>query len=355
MLLRYAHDFSPQHMLETPDQYNTFLQGIKQDVQAARLKAHISVNQELILLYWRIGHEILSRKQALGWGSSVIKQLSQDLKNAFPEMKGWGERNLVYMQTFASSYPDYEFTQTVSAQITWSHNQMILDKVKDPEIRVWYIEKTIENGWSRNVLLMHIENQSHLKLGKAQTNFSVTLPKPHSDLAQQLIKNEYNFEFLGLTEDVHEKMIEKGLITQIRDFLLELGNGFAYLGNQYKITVGSDDFFIDLLFYHVRLRCYIVIELKTGKFKPEHAGQLNFYITAIDRQIKNLEDNPTIGLLLCQHAESLVVEYSLETVHSPMGVAHYRTLSEVLPENLETYIPTPEQFRHLMAVSKQAS
>lgn len=325
--------------------YMLFFYEIKKDIQTSRVRAALSINKELILLYWRIGNEIIQRKQELGWGSEVVKQLSLDLKQTFPEMKGFGERNLVYMQTFASCYQDYEFTQALPAQITWYHNQTLLDKVKSPELRTWYIQKTIENGWSRNVLVMHIENQSHLKLGQAQTNFAATLPKPSSDLAQQLIKSEYNFDFLGLAEDVHERVIEKGLIDHIRDFLLQLGSGFAFLGSQYKITVGEEDFFCDLVFYHVRLRSYVVLEIKADKFKPEYAGKLGFYITAINKQIKLPDDSPTIGLLLCKQANKVVVEYALNDNKQPMGVAEYTT---GLPKEYQDLLPTPEQFQHLI-------
>lgn len=325
--------------------YYAFLQSIKQDIQTSRVKAALAVNKELILLYWRIGNEILNRKKEQGWGSEVVKALAQDLKHHFPEMKGFGERNLVYMQTFAASYSDYEFTQQAAAQIPWFHNCVILDKVKEDQNRVWYIQKTIENGWSRNVLEMHIEAQSHLKLGAAQTNFAVTLPNPTSDLAQQLIKSKYNFEFLGVAEDVHERIIEKGLVDHIRDFLLQLGSGFAFLGSQYKLDVGGDEFFIDLLFYHTKLRCYVVFELKADKFKPEYAGKLGFYITAINKQIKHENDNPTIGLLLCKKANKVVVEYALNDNKQPMGVAEYTT---GLPQEYKSLLPTPEEFQHLI-------
>jgi predicted nuclease of restriction endonuclease-like (RecB) superfamily len=325
--------------------YLSFLNDIKKDIQTSRVRAALSVNRELILLYWRIGNEIIKRKQELGWGSEVVKQLSLDLKHSFPEMKGFGARNLVYMQTFASSYHDYEFTQAVPAQITWYHNQTILDKIKPHDLRVWYIQKTIENGWSRNVLVMHIDSQSHLKLGQAQTNFAMTLPKPNSDLAQQLIKNEYNFEFLGLADDVHEKVIEKGLIDHIRNFLLGLGTGFAFLGSQYRVKLAGEDFVIDLLMYNVKLKSYCVIELKSGKFKPEYAGKLSFYLTAIDEELKDKIDNPTIGLLLCQSSNQVMVEYCLKDMRKPMGVAEYTT---GLPSQYKDLLPTQEQFQHLL-------
>lgn len=332
------------NVLDSKD-YLAFFNGIKKDIQTSRIKAVLAVNKELILLYWRIGNEILKRKKEQGWGSEVVKALAQDLKHTFPEMKGFGERNLVYMQTFASSYPDYEFTQALPAQITWYHNQTILDKVKSHQERQWYIEKTLENGWSRNVLVMHIEAKSHLKLGKAQTNFSVTLPNPTSDLAQQLMKSEYNFEFLGLADDVHEKVIEKGLVDHIRNFLLELGKGFAFMGSQYRVELAGEEFFIDLLMYHVKLKCYIVIELKSGKFKPEYVGKLGFYTTAIDHEVKDASDNLTIGLLLCQSANHIMVDYCLKDTKKPMGVAEYTT---GLPDQYKDLLPTPEQFQHLI-------
>jgi predicted nuclease of restriction endonuclease-like (RecB) superfamily len=249
------------------------------------------------------------------------------------------------MQTFAAAYPDYEFTQAVPAQITWYHNQAILDKVKDPQTRIWYIQKTVENGWSRTILVMQIEAQSHLKLGAAQTNFALTLPSATSDLAQQLIKSEYNFESLGLAEGVNEKVIERAMIDHIRDFLIELGTGFAFLGSQYKLVVGDEDFFCDLLFYHTKLRSYVVLELKADKFKPEYAGKLGFYITAINRQVKHELDNPTIGLLLCKKANKVIVEYALNDNKQPMGVAEYTT---GLPTEYKNLLPTPEQFQHLI-------
>jgi predicted nuclease of restriction endonuclease-like (RecB) superfamily len=333
-----------QNLLETKD-YVSFLTKIKQDIHNSRIRAVLSVNKELILLYWRIGHEILKRKKDLGWGSEVIKLLSEDLKREFPDIKGFGERNLVYMQTFASVFSDEEFTQQLAAQIPWFHHCVLLDKVKDHPTRIWYIQKTIENGWSRNVLVMHIEAQSHLKLGAAQTNFLQTLPKLSSDLAQQLIRSKYNFEFLGIAEEAHEKIIEKGLITHIRDFLLELGTGFAFLGSQYKLVVGDEDFFCDLLFYHMQLRAYVVLELKADKFKPEYAGKLGFYITAINRQLKKDHDNTTIGLLLCKKANKVIVEYALNDNKQPMGVAEYSTS---LPSNYRDVLPTQEQFQHLL-------
>ncbi len=332
--------------------YFETLQILKQEIGQARLKAHMSVNKELILLYWRIGKEILKRKQELGWGSKVIDQLSKDLRHEFPEMKGLSTRNMVYMQTFASSYPDYEFTQAVPAQITWYHNQTILDKISDSNLRIWYMQQAIENGWSRNVMVMQIDTKLHERQGKALTNFKSALPSITSDLAQQIFKDEYNLEFLDAGNDIHERQLEKSLVTNIRDFLLELGTGFAFLGSQYKLTVGGDDFYIDLLFYHTKLRCYVVIELKTGKFQPSYMGQLEFYLTAIDMEVKHENDNPTIGLLLCQNANKLVVDYSLKDKKQPIGVSKYKLSENKLPKGLEDALPSPEQFKHFFETIK---
>ena len=325
--------------------YISFLNDIKKDIQTSRVRAALSINKELILLYWRIGNEILKRKKEQSWGSEIVKLLSQDLKHGFPDIKGFGERNLVYMQTFAAAYSDYEFTQQLAAQIPWFHNCVILDKARDYQTRIWYIQKTIENGWSRNVLVMNIEAQTHLKLGAAQTNFALTLPSATSDMVQQMIKAEYNFECLGLAEGAHERIIEKAMVDHIRDFLIELGTGFAFLGSQYKLVVGDEDFYCDLLFYHTKLRSYVVLELKADKFKPEYAGKLGFYITAINRQVKHELDNPTIGLLLCKKANKVIVEYALNDNKQPMGVAEYTT---GLPSEYKNLLPTPEQFQHLI-------
>jgi predicted nuclease of restriction endonuclease-like (RecB) superfamily len=326
-------------------EYFSFLNTIKQDIQTSRVRAALSVNRELILLYWRIGNAILEKQKELGWGSKVVEQLSFDLKQAFPEMKGFSKQNLFYMRQFAGAYKDYQILQQLAGQIPWFHNCTILDKIKDHKTRIWYIEKTIENGWSRNILVMQIESSAHLRLGHAKTNFDFTLPKPTSDLAQELIKSEYNFEFLGISGEVHEKVIEKGLIDNIRNFLLEMGTGFSFIGSQYRIELAGEDFVIDMLMYHIKLKCYVVIELKAGKFKPEYVGKLGFYTTAIDHEIKDDSDNPTIGLLLCQSSNQMMVEYCLKDTRKPIGVSEYST---GLPENYQKLLPTEEQFQHLL-------
>lgn len=340
-------------MVNNPAYFNT-LKALKDEIYSARTRAHLAINKELTLLYWKIGKEILKRKQELGWGSKVIDSLSQDLRHEFPEMKGLSPRNLIYMQTLAAAYPDYEFTQQVAAQIPWGHNQTILDKISDPEQRIWYIQKTIENGWSRNVLALQIQNRLYERDGKAITNFTNTLPLVTSDLAQNLFKSEYNLEFLGINEDIHERQLENKLIERIRDFLLELGKGFAFIGSQYKVTVAGDEFFIDLLFYHVKLHCYIVLELKSGKFEPSYLGQLEFYLTVVDSEIKQSSDNPSIGLLLCRDANRLVVEYALKTKSQPMGVAKYVLSENELPAELANALPSPKQFEHFLATEQES-
>lgn len=324
--------------------YVSFLNDIKKDIQTSRIKAALSVNKELIMLYWRIGNFILDKQKQQDWGSKVIEQLSQDLKHAFPDIKGFGIRNLKYMRQFAAEYIDFEFVQQLAAQLPWYHNCVIIDKIKDTSLRLWYIQKTIENGWSRNVLVMHIDSQSHLKLGNAQTNFANTLPNPTSDLAQQIIKSEYNFEFLGLNQEAHERDVEKGLIIHIRDFLLEMGKGFSFIGSQHRVVLAGEEFYIDLLMYHIKLKAYVVIELKAGKFKPDYVGKLSFYTTAIDCEVKDENDNPTIGLLLCQQTNKMMVEYCLKDTNKPVGVAEYKAL----PKDYEKYLPSPEQFQHLL-------
>ena len=330
--------------------YVSLFNDIKKDIQTSRIKAHLSVNRELVMLYWKIGHSILSKQKKLGWGSGVIEELSKDLKLEFPSNKGFSRQNLAYMRQFASEYGKDSIIQQLVGEIPWGHNIEIFTKIKNQEIRQWYIEKTIENGWSRSVLVMNINAEAHLKLGAAQTNFSDNLPKPTSDLAQSLIKSEYNFDFLGLAEEANEKMIEKGLIDNIKQFLLNLGSGFAFLGSQYRVVLAEEEFFIDLLMYHVKLKSYVVIELKAGKFKPEYVGKLSFYLTAIDAEIKEEGDNPTIGILLCQSSNKLMVEYCLRDSKKPIGVSEYKINN--LPDKIKEYLPKPEQFEHVMNISR---
>ncbi|MFL9913680.1 PDDEXK nuclease domain-containing protein [Paraburkholderia sp. RL17-337-BIB-A] len=324
------------------EDYRHWLAELKQRVERARLRAVTSANRELVTLYWQIGREILDRQQRQGWGTGVVDQLARDLKAAFPDMRGFSPRNLKYMRSLAQAWPDAEFVQQPAAQLPWFHLCTLLDKVKDPEQRSWYAGKTLEHGWSRQVLTMQIETAAYTRSGSAVTNFRETLLPPQSDLARDALKDPYIFDFLSLTEDAQERDIEQALTQHITRFLLELGAGFAFVGRQYRLDVGGDEFFIDLLFYHLKLRCYVVVELKTTPFRPEYAGQLNFYLSAIDAQVKAPEDQPTIGLLLCKEKNRLVAEYALRGVTKPMGVAEYQLLRQV-PESLETELPSIDQ------------
>ncbi|MBD2231478.1 PDDEXK nuclease domain-containing protein [Phormidium tenue] len=322
--------------------YSAFLNGLKTRIRSAQVKAALAVNQELISLYWQIGRDILTRQQTEGWGAKVIERLARDLKREFPDMRGFSRSNLLYMRAFAEAYPEEAFVQQAAGQMPWFHNCTLLDKVKDPTQRLWYIQKTIEHGWSRNVLVLQIESGLYSRQGEAVTNFARTLPKPQSDLAQQLIKDPYNFDFLTITDDAHERELERGLVTHIRDFLLELGLGFAFLGSQYPIEVDNKEYRLDLLFYHIHLRCFVVIELKIGEFIPEYAGKLNFYVAAVNNLLAQPSDNPTIGIILCKSKSKTTVEYALQGSTQPIGVSTYQLQSR-LPSELSEKLPTVEQ------------
>ena len=323
-----------------PPDYVQWLQSLKEQIRTARIKASLAVNSELIRLYWRIGTEILGRKSAQGWGTKVNDQLAKDLRAEFPDMKGLSPRNLVYMQTFANAWSGDEVTQQAIAQLPWGHHCTLLDKLKGRPVREWYIKKTTEHGWSRSILEMQIESQAHRRFGAAQTNFERTLPAPQSDLARDLLKDPYAFDFLGLTDAANERAIEKGLIQHLRDFLIELGVGFAFVGSQYKLDIEGDEFYIDLLFYHLKLHCYVVIELKNTEFKFEYTGQLNGYLAAVDDLVRDpAHDAPTIGLILCKSKKQTMVEYALRGVQTPMGVSTYRT---ALPDAVAQALPSIE-------------
>jgi predicted nuclease of restriction endonuclease-like (RecB) superfamily len=331
-----------------PADYAVWLSELKTRIHEAQQRATRAVNRELVLLYWQIGGDILARQEREGWGAKVIERLAQDLRNAFPDMKGFSPRNLKYMRAFAEAWPDVEFVQGVLAQLPWYHHLALLDKLPDPETRRWYAAKAIEHNWSRNVLVMQIETRLLERSGQAITNFPASLPKPQSDLARESLKDPYRFDFLGLTDEAQEREIEHALVKHVTEFLLELGAGFAFVGRQVLLDVGGDEFFIDLLFYHLKLRCYVVIELKGGKFKPEHLGQLGFYLTAVDRQIKSEHDNPTIGLLLCKSKNKIVAEYALGDKSQPMGIAEYKLL-DALPAELQTSLPSIESIEQALA------
>lgn len=322
--------------------YDTLLQQLKHRIHTAQVRAALAVNRELVMLYWHIGREILTRQQQQDWGAKVIDKLAKDLQKEFPHIKGFSSRNLKYMRAFAHAYPDESIVQQAAAQIPWFHNCVLLDKVKVPQERLWYAQKTVEHGWSRNVLVYQIESQLYQRQGEAITNFDRALPQPQSDLAQQLIKDPYHFDFLNLGVAAQERDLESALVTHIREFLLELGVGFAFVGSQYHLNVGGEDFYIDLLFYHLRLRCYVVIDLKMAEFKPEYSGKMSFYVSAVDDLLRHPDDQPTIGIILCKSKNKVVAEYALRDVHKPIGVStHY--LGERLPEPLQGSLPTIEQ------------
>ena len=329
-------------LLPVPEGYALWLDELKSRIHGAQQRAALAVNRELVQLYWQIGRDILQRQATQGWGSKVIERLAHDLRVAFPGMKGFSRANLMYMRAFAEAWPDAVIVQQAVGQLPWGHNLVLLTRLKAPEMRLAYAQAAIEHGWSRSVLNIHIETRRLERSGQAITNFVERLPMPGSDLAQQSLKDPYLFDFLDVGNEADEREIESALVKHITQFLLELGAGFAFVGRQVHLEVGGDDFFIDLLFYHLKLRCYVVIELKAEKFKPEHLGQLSFYITAVDRQVKAEQDAPTIGLLLCKSKNEVVAEYALGDKTQPMGVAEYK-LQESLPKELQTNLPSIEQ------------
>ena len=338
----------PVGLTPPPEGYATWLADLKQRIHAAQQRATLAINRELVLLYWQIGRDILARQAEQGWGAKVIERLADDLRAAFPDMKGFSRANLMYMRAFAEAWPDVEIVQHAVGQLPWGHNLVLLTRLKDSRQRLAYAQSAIAHGWSRNVLNIHIETRLLERTGKAVTNFAASLPKPQSDLARESLKDPYRFDFLGLSREAGEREIENALMQHVTEFLLELGAGFAFVGRQVLLNVGGDEFFIDLLFYHLKLRCYVVIELKGGKFKPEHLGQLGFYLTAVDAQIKHPQDSPTIGLLLCKSKNKVVAEYALRDNAQPIGVAEYQLVASLPPE-LQTSLPSIEQIERELA------
>jgi predicted nuclease of restriction endonuclease-like (RecB) superfamily len=332
--------------------YGAWLADLKQRIQSAQQRATLSVNRELVLLYWNIGRDILERQQAQGWGAKIVDQLAKDLTAAFPDMKGFSRRNLLYMRSFAEQWPEAEFVQQAVAQLPWGHNILIITKSSSVAEARFYIEQTLEQGWSRDVLALQLKSNLYARAGKAVTNFSRTLPLPQSDLAQQTLKDPYTFDFMAMTAPFNERDVEHQLTQHITQFLLELGKGFAFIGRQYHLEVAGNDYYIDLLFYHVTLKCYVVVELKNRKFIPEYAGKLNFYLSAVDSLLKRSDDQPTIGLLLCRDKNNIEVEFALRDMNKPMGVSEY-TLVEALPDNLKGALPTVEEIENDLRQLKQ--
>ncbi len=392
----------PKH----PDKYNQILAALKDKIRNARLQAVLSVNTQMLKMYWEIGDAIAQQQKEEGWGAKVIDNLANDLRSEFKDMKGLAPRNLRYMRDFALAYPGFSTIQEtftrlseseqkaiwqpvvakldpsvkkekkkaatktekaiwqpavakiepteraalLAGQITWTHNIVLLNKLPNTDARIFYAEKTIQNGWGRRVLEMQIESKLHERTGKALNNFENTLPAPQSDLARESFRNPYVFDFLAMGEEMQERELEKALIAHIKQFMLELGKGFAYVGNQYHLEVVDNDYFLDLLFFNIQLNCYVIFELKVGDFEPEFTGKLNFYINTVDEKIKTAAHNPTIGILLCKTPNKTVVEYALRGMQNPLGVADYE-LSKALPKKLKSDLPTVEELEKEMEKS----
>jgi predicted nuclease of restriction endonuclease-like (RecB) superfamily len=327
-------------------EYNNWINNLKSKIHSTRTKIALTINSQVIELYWDLGKDIYEKKLTSNWGSNFIEQISMDLKHEFPEIKGLSRRNIYAMVQWYNFYSQkYHFLPQSVAQIPWGHNRLIISKIKDIEEAEFYNYETAKNAWDRDTLEIQIENDLYKKVGKSVNNFTQTLPTEQSKLATQTLKDPYNFDFLGLENDALEKAIEDELVRNITNFLLELGKGFAFLGRQYKIEIGETDYFIDLLFYHIELRSYIVVELKAGKFKPEFAGKLNFYLSAVDTQIKRKDDNPTIGILLCKKKDKIEAEYALRDINKPMGISEYK-LTEAIPDNLKSKLPSIEDLEN---------
>lgn len=349
-----------------PPGYPALLHELKRRIRAVQLEAAVSVNRELIALYWHIGKSIVERQRSEGWGKSVVDRLAGDLQREFPGVSGFSPSNIWRMRSFYLAWTEEVLAQPAresggasklaqpvreldgqnlpqaAAEIPWGHNVILVEKVKAPAPRLWYARQTLEHGWSRAVLVHQIESDLFKRQGKAVTNFQATLPPPQSDLAQQVLKDPYNFDFLTLDPDARERELEQGLLAHLRKFLLELGAGFAFVGEQHHLEVGGEDFYIDLLFYHLRLRCFVVIDLKMEPFKPEFAGKMNFYLSAVDDLLRHQDDQPGIGLILCKEKNRLVVEYALRDTRKPIGVSAYR-ITHRLPQRLKGSLPTVEQ------------
>jgi len=346
-----------------PKEYAEWLAEIKERVKTAQIKAQLSVNAEMLALYWFIGESIIDKLNKSSWGSQVVDRLSEDLRKAFPGMSGFGRSNLFYMKKWVEFYSHETVQQLVGqfnlrsiqqlvGQIPWGQNIAIITKSSSPEEAFFYVAKTIQNNWSRGILLHQIETHLFERQGRSVTNFQCTLPSPQSDRAEETLKDPYIFDFMAMTEKIHERNIENELISHIKEFLLELGSGFSFIGNQYHIEVAGKDYFLDLLFYHIYLRCFVVIEIKTVEFIPEYAGKLNYYLSAVDDLLKSEHDNPTIGLILCKHRNKLDVEYALRDINKPIGVSEYKLLQS-MPDELKSSFPTVEQLeKELLKINK---
>ncbi|MDP2834433.1 MAG: PDDEXK nuclease domain-containing protein [Pseudomonadota bacterium] len=337
-----------RYSLVLPADYAAWLVELKSRIAGARQRIALAANAEQIQFYHELGSDILDRQASQGWGAKVIDHLSADLRAAFPDMKGLSSSNLKYMRYFAQECPDRQFGQQSADQLPWFHTVTLLTQVRDAEERAWYARQAVVQAWSRDTLTVQIRSRLHQRQGAALTNFEQRLPAPLAGLTTQILKDPYHFDFLGLGNEAHERDIENALVRHITRFLLELGAGFAFVGRQYRLEVEGEEFFIDLLFYHTRLKCHVVVELKATAFKPEHAGQLNFYLAAVDAQIKAPDDKPTIGLLLCKTKKRLIAEYALSGIDKPMGIAEYQ-LVKALPTPLDTCLPSIEALEEALS------
>jgi predicted nuclease of restriction endonuclease-like (RecB) superfamily len=343
MSTRRTNRNAPVALTPAPRGYSAWIADVKARVRAAQLRASLAVNHELIALYWSIGRDLLERRAKSTWGDGVIARASADLRSEFPNMEGFSVSNLRYMRQFAEAWSDpAAIHQQPVGELPWGHNLVLLAKVKTREHRLAYASAAVEHGWSRAMLTLHIEQGTVERSGKALTNFERTLPKPLSDLARESLKDPYRFDFLSMGAEAGERALEDGLVGHISKFLLELGAGFAYVGRQVPIAIDGRDFFLDLLFYHLHLRCFVVVELKGGEFQPEHVGKLNFYLSAVDTLLRREHDAPSIGLLLVKTKSRVFAEYALRDTTKPMGIAEYR-LKKALPKQLEASLPSIAQ------------
>ena len=334
--------------LETrPAAYQEFLRGLKARIRSAQVRAALAVSRELVLLYWSIGRDLSDRFEREGWGGKIIDRLAHDLQTEFPGVEGYSPRNLRYMRSLAEAWPDEEILQRLIAKLPWGHNLRVLDRLKDRLTREWYLKAALEYGWSQDVLVLQIKSRLHEREGKALTNFQRALPPPDSDMAEQVLKDPYNFDFLTVFGTAKEREIERGLLDHLRDLLLELGRGFSFVGSQVPLVVDGRTFYIDLLFYHVRLHRYFVFELKVGAFEPEYAGKLSFYLAAVNGTMRTPVEGPTIGVLLCESRSGPIVEFALENTNQPIGVATYQVTRE-LPGSIQDEVPTVEDLEEVV-------
>jgi predicted nuclease of restriction endonuclease-like (RecB) superfamily len=343
----------PPTRVELPRDYAAVLGDIKERIQHERLRVVMAANAAMVLLYWDVGRIILERQHREGWGAKVIDRLSMDLRDAYPEMQGLSPRNLKYMRAFAAAWSDPEIVQRVVARLPWRQNIALLERLGEAKTRLWYAEQALRHGWSQPILCLQIEQRAHQRHGKALTNFKATLPPADSDMAGQVFKDPYLFDFIGTADPRREREVEQSLVDHIQRFLLELGSGFAFVGRQVHLEVSDHDYYVDLLFYHLNLRCYVVIELKAVPFEPGFVGQINLYLSAVDDLLRHEDDKPTIGLLLCRSKDRIVVEYALRDLNKPIGVAEWATkIVEKLPEDLRGSLPTVEEIEAELEASQ---